>query len=77
MYNNAKSDLPLIVSDINDPLFSDDDDDIFNVLKGDTRNVKDEAEDKLVLYLQKKQIGLKDDPLKWWSVNKTNLPILA
>jgi hypothetical protein len=76
LYNNAKSDLPPIISD-SDPLSSDDDDDIFKVLKGNTRNTEDESEDELVLYLRKKQIGLKNDPLKWWTANKTTLPILA
>ena len=54
---------------------SDDDDDIFKVLKNNAGDMEDE--DELMLYLQQKQIKLKDDPLKWWSVNKTNLPILA
>src|SRR4051794_25355400 len=65
LYNRAKSDLPPIISNTSDPLPSDDDDDIFKVLKGNTRNTEDEAEaaDELVLYLQKKQIRLKDDPL--------------
>jgi hAT family C-terminal dimerisation region len=74
LYDDAKKELPRnsINSDISS---SDDDDNIFKVLKGKERNVKDV--DEVVLYLQQKQIRLKDDPLKWWSVNKTTLPILA
>jgi len=33
--------------------------------------------DKVALYLQQKQIKLKDEPLKWWSVNEVTLPVLA
>ena len=33
--------------------------------------------DKVALYLQQKQIKLKDEPLKWWSVNEVILPVLA
>ena len=75
MYDDAKKDLLPRNSINSDISSSDDDDDIFNVLKGKERNVKDI--DEVVLYLQQKQIRLKDDPLKWWSVNKTTLPILA
>jgi hypothetical protein len=75
LYDDAKKDLLPRNSINSDISSSDDDDDIFNVLKGKERNVKDV--DEVVLYLQQKQIRLKDDPLKWWSVNKTTLPILA
>jgi len=75
LYDDAKKDLLPRNSINSDISFSDDDDDIFNILKGKERNVKDVNE--VVLYLQQKQIRLKDDPLKWWSVNKTTLPILA
>ena len=46
LYNNAKNDLQPIISDTSDPLSSDDDDDIFKVLKDNTRNAEDEAEDE-------------------------------
>ena len=62
LYDDAKKDL-LPRNSINSYIsFSDDDDDIFNVLKGKERNVKDV--DEVVLYLQQKQIRLKDDSLK-------------
>jgi len=80
LYNDAKKDLPRnSINSIKSITSSDDDDDIFKALKDDARDVEDKDEDKdeLVLYLQQKQIRLKDDPLKWWSVNKVTLPILA
>lgn len=76
LYNDAKKDLPRnsIVSTISS---DDDDDGIFKALKGNAQEIEVEDEDELMLYLRQKQIKLKDDPLKWWSVNKTTLPILA
>ena len=75
LYNDAKKNL-LPRNSINSIISSsDDDDDIFKALKGKDINVEDNNE--VVLYLQKKQIRLKDNPLKWWSVNKVALPVLA
>jgi hypothetical protein len=75
LYNDVKKDT-LSRNSINSVISSsDDDDDIFKALKGKERNVEDDNE--VVLYLKQKQIRLKDDPLKWWSVNNITLPILA
>ncbi|CAB5213019.1 unnamed protein product [Rhizophagus irregularis] len=76
LYNDAKKDISPRDS-INSIITSssDDDDDIFKALKGKETNVRDD--DEVVLYLQQKQIRLKDDPLKWWSVNEVTLPVLA
>ncbi|EXX77318.1 hypothetical protein RirG_024890 [Rhizophagus irregularis DAOM 197198w] len=76
LYNDAKKDISPRDS-INSIITSssDDDDDIFKALKGKETNVRDD--DEVVLYLQQKQIRLKDDPLKWWSVNEVILPVLA
>ena len=72
LYNDAKKDI-LPRDSINSIISSsDDDNDIFEALKANV--VRD---DEVVLYLQQKQIRLKDDPLKWWSVNEVTLPVLA
>jgi len=75
LYNDARTDLSRnsISSIISS---SDDDDDIFKALKGKETNVRG-VDDEVALYLQQKQIRLKDDPLKWWLVNEVTLPILA
>lgn len=73
LYNDVKNNLPR--ESINSISSSDDDDGIFKSLKSKEQNIEDSNE--LTVYLQQKQIKLKDDPLKWWSVNKVNLPILA
>ena len=39
--------------------------------------LEEEEDDEINLYLQQRKIGLNDDPLKWWAVNKNNFPILA
>ena len=74
LYNDAKRNLSPRNS-ISSDISSDDDNDIFKVLKNN--DIENEDEDEVKLYLQQKQIKLKDDPLKWWSINKTTLPILA
>jgi hypothetical protein len=74
LYNAKKDFLPR--NSINSIISSsDDDDDIFKALKVNKERVQDD--DEVMLYLQQKQIRLKDDPLKWWSVNEITLPILA
>jgi hypothetical protein len=74
LYDDIKKDL-LPRNSINSISSSDDDDDIFKALKSNESSVGDD--DEVMLYLQQKQIRLKDDPLKWWSVNEITLPILA
>jgi hypothetical protein len=74
LYDDVKKDL-LPQNSINSISSSDDDDDIFKALKSNESSVGDD--DKVMLYSQQKQIRLKDDPLKWWSVNEITLPILA
>ena len=75
LYNDAKKDL-LPRDSINSIISSSyDDNDIFKALKGKETNVRDD--DEMILYLQQKQIRLKDDPLKWWSVNEVTLPVLS
>ncbi|CAB5369787.1 unnamed protein product [Rhizophagus irregularis] len=74
LYNAKKDFLPR--NSINSIISSsDDDDDIFKALKVNKERVQDD--DEVMLYLQQKQVRLKDDPLKWWSVNEITLPILA
>ena len=69
LYNNAKrnhtprNSVNSIVSS------SDDDDDIFKALKGNARDMDNENKDEIKIYLQQKQIKLKNDPLKWWSLS--------
>jgi hypothetical protein len=75
LYDDIKKD-PLPWNSINSIVSSsDDDNDIFKALKSKEKSVGDD--DEVILYLQQKQIRLKDDPLKWWSVNEITLPILA
>jgi hypothetical protein len=76
LYNDAKKDL-LSRNSISSVISSsDDDDDIFKSLKVKETNVRGD-DDEVALYLQQKQIRLKDDPLKWWVVNEITLPVLA
>ena len=77
LYNDIKQDLS---PKNNENLFSNpsllDDSDIFKALEGDV-SLEEEEDDEINLYLQQRKIGLNDDPLKWWAVNKNNFPVLA
>ncbi|CAB4482091.1 unnamed protein product [Rhizophagus irregularis] len=70
LYNAKKDFLPR--NSINSIISSsDDDDDIFKALKVNKERVQDD--DEVMLYLQQKQVRLKDDPLKWCLVAIYNL----
>lgn len=53
----------------------DNDDDFFNELEG--ASMCEEEDNEVTSYIKLEPIGIRNDPLEWWSKNKSRFPVLA
>ncbi|KAF0408032.1 zinc finger bed domain-containing protein 1-like [Gigaspora margarita] len=59
--------------------YSDDDDDFFKALENKVSGSSSVAEEKdeVLHYMRLRQIDIDQDPLKWWDMNESELPVLS